>query len=201
MACAWRAWMLSQYACKEAAQLFWWNVNSCHRVIEQARGLGKWREHGHGDLNEPYHDWEQLKEGKVLKQQASRERCSDIWAPVQLWKGALKVERLPWEKTYTCFCSRAFLIWGITMATKVFLSNDQPQSSTLIAAQSNQWSTSICGCFDRSNVGLSLQHDRWYTYTIYRASVIWVKWGICTEPKGVRPAAPSQATVWLSGEG
>lgn len=111
---------------KEVVQLFWWNVNSCHRVIEQARGLGKWREHRHGALNEPYHDWEQLKEGKVLKQQASWERCSEIWAPVQLRKGALNVERLPWEKTYTCFCSRAFLIWGITMATKVFPSNDQP---------------------------------------------------------------------------
>ncbi|XP_070786130.1 placenta-specific gene 8 protein-like [Enoplosus armatus] len=37
------------------------------------------------------------------------------------------------------------------MATNVFV-NSQPQPPTMIAVQSNQWSTSICGCFDDIHV-------------------------------------------------
>ncbi|XP_051284932.1 placenta-specific gene 8 protein [Dicentrarchus labrax] len=38
------------------------------------------------------------------------------------------------------------------MATNVFISNNQPQAPTLVAVQSNQWSTGICDCFDDLNV-------------------------------------------------
>ncbi|KAM7366067.1 hypothetical protein PAMP_015535 [Pampus punctatissimus] len=38
------------------------------------------------------------------------------------------------------------------MATNVFITNQQPQPSTLIAVQSNQWSTGLCDCFNDLNV-------------------------------------------------
>ncbi|XP_038588017.1 cornifelin homolog [Micropterus salmoides] len=38
------------------------------------------------------------------------------------------------------------------MATNVFINNNQPQAPILIAAQSNQWSTGIWGCFDDLSV-------------------------------------------------
>lgn len=46
----------------------------------------------------------------------------------------------------TCLHFQAFLIWVITMATNVFINNQQPQPPTLVAVHSNQWSTGICDC-------------------------------------------------------
>ena len=95
------------------------------------------------------------------------------------------IERPPWErekrKSYDCFYSQAFLIWVITMATNVFINNQQPQPQppTLIAVHSNQWSTGICDCFDDLNVckSASLQRVTCFPSTEtykYCQSGIWI---------------------------
>lgn len=46
--------------------------------------------------------------------------------------------------------SQVFFCWIETMATSVIINNQPPQPppQAIIAVQTNQWSTGICGCFD-----------------------------------------------------
>lgn len=83
---------ISKQGTEEAVNNFCYVIEHAGAVCEQMACVE--------DLNEPYHDAEQKKEGKLLNQPASREFCSHIWASVQLWKGAeskKKVKiRFPW---------------------------------------------------------------------------------------------------------
>lgn len=125
---------------------------------EHARYVSKWCEQRDGGWNEPYHDTEQLKEGKVSERWESGGALFTYSGSRSTFEKVQRTRTESHKKQNRIVCllcfSGLFLVWVVTMATNVFINNAQPQppQPTMVLVQPNQWSTGICDCFDDMQV-------------------------------------------------